>query len=117
MTTDELSDRLDRIAYLITTRTGQVAHIPKQAHWTYDELRIRLSLGINPHAMSAEEVEDRLNDERVMSATSMYRLFKDDACPIRPLKIPGGHRVAEQHVREYLDMQAQQTRPRSLKQI
>jgi len=117
MSTDEIEDRLQRIEHLLTARAGQAGHIPKQAHWTYKEFRIRLSLGINPHALSDAELVEWLSDSRVMSRKSMYRLFNDEACPIRPLKLPGGHRVSEVHVRQYLDMEAHDSRPRSLSQI
>jgi len=117
MSTDEIEDRLQRIEHLLTARAGQVGYIPPNAHWTYKEFRIRLSLGINPHALSDAEMVEWLSDSRVMNRKYMYRLFNDEACPIRPLKLPGGRRVSEVHVRQYLDMEAHDSRPRSLSQI
>ena len=110
-----IQERLDRIEHLLVAGRS-TAHIPKDGHWTYKEFRVRFSLGINPHGLTDDELVDWLSDSRVMSRTAMYKLFRDETTPIRPLKLEGGNRVLEKHVRDYLRQAERQSLPRSLRQ-
>jgi len=76
---DGLEERLDRIERLIR---GQVAAVPDDTLFSYEEAAIYFVTARNPHWLSDEEVERArgLLSEHQMSPRKMAGLCKDETC-------------------------------------
>ena len=92
--------------------------IPPKAQWTLDEARVRLSHGLNAKALSEEELEAWLEDDRTMSNYALRKLRLDETCPIRAISVSGDvKRIPEPLIRRHLEGRREDSRPESMRQI
>jgi len=116
-TSDDITALREDIRDLRALVQGQTSSLPDQAAYTLREARIRISRRMDPRTLTETEVDDMLDDRRVMSASQLRKIRGDEANPIRVVALPAGKRILEQHIRQAEAQAERQSTPASWKQM
>lgn len=111
----DIEEKIDDLRALVLSRHQ---HIPSDAMWTVKEACVRLR-GINPHALSDEELEAKLEECRTINPRTFKRKYlKDEDVRVWAVDTGSrGKRIPEKLLRQELDRRVEAGKPASYAQM